>query len=79
MGGRSVAEESISPVTVNISWEEILQATKEDKVKQMLLPWVEEKLQEAKLELTEEAKTVLVNIAFLVMKKTSQVLCEAEE
>ncbi len=61
-------------ISVNIGMDEILQATEEDKVKQMLLPWVEKKLQEAGLELTEEAKNVMVNMVFLVMKKSSQAL-----
>ena len=64
--------------TVNISRHEILQAVEEDKAKRLLLPYVEEKLQEAGLEMTEEAKACFVNTLFLIMKKVSQTIKEAE-
>ena len=68
-----------SPVAeVVISRREILQAVEEDKAKRLLLTYVEEKLQEAGLEMTEEAKACFVNTLFLIMKKVSQKIKEAE-
>ncbi len=64
--------------TVNISQREILQAVEEDKAKRLLFSYVEEKLQEAGLEMTEEAKACFVNTLFLIMKKVSSTIKETE-
>ncbi len=68
-----------SPVAeVEVSIREILQVVEEDEAKRLLFLYVEEQLQEAGLELTEEAKALFVNTLFLVMKKTSQAIKETE-
>ncbi len=69
-------ESEISRNEIEISRYEILQAVKEDKAKQLLFPYIEEKLQEAGLELTEDAKSAFVNAIFLIMKKVNQTIKE---
>ncbi len=80
-------------LTVRISRQEILQATETDflngllseytgeereQVRLGLSSWVDEKLQESELELTEESKVHLINTLALIMKKVSSILHEAE-
>lgn len=71
-------ESEISRNEIEISRYEILQAVEEDKAKQLLFTYVEEELQKAGLELTEDAKSAFVNTLFLIMKKVNQTIKEPE-
>jgi len=82
---------TFDPPTLRISRQELIQAremgflddvlseyTVEEREQERLglSSWVDEKFQESGLELTDEAKVMLVNIMALIMKKTSQMLQE---
>ena len=54
--------------------------TKEEMlgIKQTLLSWIDEIAQDRALQLTEEAKTLLMNIVALIMKKTNETVKQSE-
>ncbi len=81
------------PPTLQIGHQDILQAKEADfldgllseytgeereQVRLGLSSWVDEKLQESGLELTEEAKATWVNLMALIMKKVSEMLHDSE-
>lgn len=49
-----------------------------EQVRLGLSSWVDEKFQESGLKLTEEAKTLMINVMALIMKRISEMLHEAE-
>ena len=78
---------------LRISRQEMLQAKETDfrddvlseytveereQVRLGLSSWVDEKFQESGLELTEEAKILMINVMALIMKRVSQMLHEEE-
>lgn len=54
--------------------------TKEEMlgIKQTLLSWIDEIAQDRALQLSEEAKTLLINIIALIMKKTNKTVKQSE-
>lgn len=81
------------PPTLRISRQDILYATEteflddvlseytveeREQVRLGLSSWVDEKLEESGLELTEESKVHFVNVMALIMKKVSEMLHDSE-